>query len=289
MKKIKLLLSAILIIASFVSCNEVPWDDIVSLKISPTLINKTPRIYPGGNAECSTINIPELVQTTGRNNYIPSTDGFENEWPSGLLVKVDNDKSVSFQIDGSINLGDGRYYKVGAVIVKGSNASNVYDYTDIGGATMDIGLVSPNNSSGDPAGLSNLTFCFVECDPEPLVIAIKSATTNSWIYSSGSYNYSSCPYYKIGINNITDTFSFAMHNSNLEDIGTVFVNSSVKEGVKSLIVTIDLNDGLLLDRSYVYVGPLSGLIIKVDSCPDWESWLVQDLPDANLHTFTLIY
>jgi len=173
MKKIRLILTVVFITALIGACTMVPWDEIVSLNINPTLIKKTPKVYPGGNADCATINIPGLVQTTGRNNYVPSTDSFENGWPSGLLVKVDNGRSVSFQIDGAINLGDGKCYKVGAVIVKGSDASNVYDYTDTAGVTMDKGLVPPNNASGSPAGLSNLTFCFIECQEKPVVVAVK--------------------------------------------------------------------------------------------------------------------
>lgn len=45
-----------------------------------------------------------------------------------------------------------------AVIVKGGNAANEYVYG--GSATSDSGLVSPVNSSGKPANLSHLEFCF---------------------------------------------------------------------------------------------------------------------------------
>lgn len=44
------------------------------------------------------------------------------------------------------------------VIVKGGNAANVYYYDSP--VYGDSGLVSPDNASGGPAGLSNLTFCY---------------------------------------------------------------------------------------------------------------------------------
>ena len=47
---------------------------------------------------------------------------------------------------------------ISAVIVKGGNASNVYDYRPTG-ALSDSGLVAPNNASGGPANLSHLEFC----------------------------------------------------------------------------------------------------------------------------------
>ena len=87
---------------------------------------------------------------------------FAGVFPNGLSVTTDG-KFVSFEMDDCILIGD-NCYKVGAVIVKGSNAANVYYYPN--GTIGDSGLASPMNASGNPAGLSNLTFCFVECEQE---------------------------------------------------------------------------------------------------------------------------
>lgn len=58
-----------------------------------------------------------------------------------------------------------------AVVVKGGNAANVYAYG--GAATTDTSLVTPNNASGKPAGVSHLEFCY---NYKPLVA--KTANTS---------------------------------------------------------------------------------------------------------------
>jgi hypothetical protein len=301
MKYYKILLTTIIVALSISACNMVDWNDIVSLEVSPSLIKKTPKLYPGGNAECSTINIPGLAKTTGRNNYVPSTDGFEKGWPAGLLVKVENDKSVSFQIDGAIDLGDGKCYKVGAVIVKGGDGSNVYNYTDMGGATMDKGLVSPNNSSGGPAALSNLTFCFVECKEEPLLVAVKLfywhfdgvyVTNYSWGASAGDYIFSNglCRY--TGVNYFPATKSFNLLKGETgETIGTATVEEVWPGGIHSLLVSIDLIDGLLIERSFAFAGTVSQLKsdVDIDGCPVYENWDWKNLIHSNTHTITIPY
>ncbi|WP_394540266.1 hypothetical protein PRJ39_06620 [Lysobacter enzymogenes] len=45
------------------------------------------------------------------------------------------------------------------IVVKGGNAYNVFHY--VPGATNDINLYSPDNGSGQPAGVSHVTFCFI--------------------------------------------------------------------------------------------------------------------------------
>jgi hypothetical protein len=98
-------------------------------------------------------------ETTGKLDY---DDGeFDGVWPDGLNVQVINGTYVSFDIDGTIKIGD-YCYVVGAVIVKGGNDANVYFYEN--GILSDEGLHSPVNASGKPAGLSNLTFCLIKVD-----------------------------------------------------------------------------------------------------------------------------
>lgn len=69
--------------------------------------------------------------------------------PDGVSVQVTENKSVSFQ---------SAHHGIGAVIVKGGDAANVYVYDPQ--QNSDSGLASPPNASGKPAGLSNLTFCW---------------------------------------------------------------------------------------------------------------------------------
>jgi hypothetical protein len=272
MKKIRLILTVVFITALIGACTMVPWDEIVSLNISPTLIKKTPKVYPGGNADCSTINIPGLVQTTGRNNYVPSTDSFENGWPAGLLVKVEYDKSVSFQIDGAINLGDGKCYKVGAVIVKGSDASNVYDYTDIDGATMDKGLVPPNNASGSPAGLSNLTFCFVECpEPPQKVIAFKGLYdmnySFNWACTGGGAEWNNF----IGYHNLIADSSYKIWWYGKEfgeiPVGNLTIKDIDNDGKLEVIVDNSDKPDFLYTVSYLFIGTPAEFNTNYESYP----------------------
>ena len=90
---------------------------------------------------------------------IDYTNGkFAGAFPKGFNVTTDG-KFVSFKMTDCILIDD-MYYKVGTVIIKESAAANVYYYPD--GTLSDGGLASPVDASGNPAGFSNLTFCFVK-------------------------------------------------------------------------------------------------------------------------------
>lgn len=270
MRKIQLLVSALFIAMSMISCNEFPWDNVNDLEVDATLINKIPKVYPGGNVACSQLGDFSLDQTTGRNNYVPLTNGFENTWPAGLVVKVDEGKYVSFAIDGSLII-NGKCYKVGAVIVKGSDASNVYDYTDLGGVTGDKNLTTPNNASGGTAGLSNLTFCFVEgeCEPQPeLVIALKTIMTSveiPWAYAvSGGQalpNNDIFIGYNYFISDIENTYPLIYgFGSGNDQLGTISAKDYIENNIHYLEVVIDTyNDDWSFVESYLYVGTLDGL------------------------------
>lgn len=110
----------------------------------------------GGNRTCSEIglalygNADYFEFSSDRVNY----DGvFEGSFPEGLSVTTDGT-----YVDFNSTFG------IGAVIVKGGNASNVYAYDPQ--VKNDTGLVSPNNPNGKPAGLSNITFCWNPEDVE---------------------------------------------------------------------------------------------------------------------------
>jgi hypothetical protein len=101
----------------------------------------------GGNLTCAEVGDFEF--SSDRVNY---TDGlFDAAFPNGITVSTDG-TYVSWTST----------FGIGAVIVKGGNAANVFYYDPQ--ATFGSGLASPVNSSGKPAGLSNITFCW---NPEP--------------------------------------------------------------------------------------------------------------------------
>lgn len=191
-----------------------------------------------------------------------------------------------------------QYYKVGAVIVKGGNAANVYYYEE--GILSDAGLSSPANSNGKPAGLSNLTFCFVECgEPQSSVIALKASywlsyssyenrlwgdlrytcSTGELIYSSSLVECS-----VVGINYYPGPSTFKL----LDDVGTVEIAEAWPGGVRSLIITVDLNENLIWNQTSLYLGSLAGLG-DLSTCPVEESWPYQNETKQNTHVFTIPY
>ena len=202
MKKSKLFFVILFVAAAVISCskdnrNDNGMDLVKKSKEVPVLVKMpsapisdgdlnnpqdgtTPFIIPGanngGNRTCAEVAaawdlIPNPYLCGTKVDY--SGDDFASKFPSWLHVSVTNGKFVSFRMDDCAMI-DGKYYRVGAVIVKGSSDANVYYYPD--GTLFDSGLASPVNASGAPAGLSNLTFCFIECKKEypDLVIAFKS-------------------------------------------------------------------------------------------------------------------
>ncbi|MFF8841178.1 hypothetical protein ACF08N_00365 [Streptomyces sp. NPDC015127] len=52
----------------------------------------------------------------------------------------------------------------GAVIVKGGNAGNLYDYRPLGGIAEDDDLIAPTNEGGQQPQISHVTFCFLPAD-----------------------------------------------------------------------------------------------------------------------------
>lgn len=112
---------------------------------------------PGGNRTCSEVGVaffgdPNYYEfSSARSNYDNGT--FDVPFPAGLNVSVTDGTYVAWDST----------FGIGAVIVKGSSDANVYVYDPQ--RTSDSGLASPTNASGNPAGLSNLTFCW---NPEPV-------------------------------------------------------------------------------------------------------------------------
>lgn len=133
-----------------------------------------PLIIPGdnngGNVTCAEAATQYGVTggfayTSGKLDYDENTGMFSGSWPSELTVTVTDKTYVSW----TFTPPAGMCLANMAVIVKGSNAANVYFYPD-GSVLADSGLASPVNSSGNPSGLSNLTFCWnlTPCAPPPV-------------------------------------------------------------------------------------------------------------------------
>jgi len=290
MRKLTYLIAALIMVAALGSCEQD--DSDVLLKKGDTGATKTetvttnasnggvtPVIIPGsnngGNVTCEMVAI-EFEQPAGyflcghKVDY--SGSSFDGEFPEGLMVEVTDGKYVSFEIEAPLMI-DGKYYAIGAVIVKGGNHANVYYYP--GGTMADAGLASPVNNSGKPAGLSNLTFCLVEISP--LVIAMKTylATPKAgeipaynrkvaWAVSGGlgvsteyglhmGYNY-----YDYNGKNEFDLVRATL-GAIVGPIGTIKATDYWEGDIHYLEVVVDLDDDtFMLDNSFLYVGSLKG-------------------------------
>jgi hypothetical protein len=181
-----------------------------------------------------------------------------------LNVTVDG-VFVSFSTDGGncIQIGD-KYYKVGAVIVKGSAAPNVYYYGP-DGTLEDSGLASPINASGSPAGLSNLTFCFIECEQVPMVIALKTQTScgNAWTVDEGMIN-KVWDYYTVGNDGYNG--KIYLEGDMIKPFGNINVSDSDADGL--LEVTIDnsyMLDCSFEDSSWLFLGTVE----QFNACVDY--------------------
>lgn len=221
----------------------------------------TPRIIPGtnngGNRTCEEVGMA-FMNDAGYfdlcGEKIDYNNGsFMDELPSGLEVSTDG-KYVSFELDPAVRVGD-KFYIVGAVIVKGSNGANVYFYPD--GTTGDSGLSAPVNASGKPAGLSNLTFCFVESN---LVIAFKSYMTENWTCTAtaeipfvGYYDFiPDHEGYKTYYTAFTTPATADLNNP----VGNLKISDFDKDGLLEVKVDNAYHPELLFNEAYLFVGTL---------------------------------
>jgi hypothetical protein len=114
---------------------------------------------PGGNVSCSLLG---YEFSSGKVDY-PFDDG---EFYPGIDVTVTSGTYVAWTST----------FPIGAVVVKGSNDANVYEYDPA--SLGDSGLAAPLNASGGPAGLSNLTFCWNENEDFEMLYVSKTVDTS---------------------------------------------------------------------------------------------------------------
>lgn len=296
MKKLTYLFAALIMVAALGSCEKENSEILLtksnsenemSLPISNGpdglpggILGIVPEIIDGsnsgGNRTCADVAAwfeTEFDWCGDRINY--SNGQFDNSFPDGLKVTVTVGTYVAFEVQEYIRIGD-KYYKVGAVIVKGSNEANVYHYPD--GSFGDSGLAAPVNASGLPAGLSNLTFCLVEVEPEfeEVIIALKTYLANpvegdpvtfvrnGWAVSGGldvsteyglhmGYNY-----YDFNGENEFDLVRATL-DAIESSIGTIKAKDYWEGDIHYLEVVLDLtDDSFVFDDTYLYVGSLEG-------------------------------
>lgn len=275
MKKITFLSMILAIALAVVSCDKT--DDMSlsaeekgapvkeSVKAN-SLEGVTPQVIPGsnngGNRTCAEVgthfkNDPEYFDLC-----LEKVDfgNFETGFPYGLDVTV-NGYYLSFEMEDCIMIGE-KFYKVGAVIVKGGSSANVYFYE--GGVMSDSDLHAPVNASGKPAGISNVTFCLLECDVPPrIVIAFKSYLDNSdWACTTGGPgNIDFVAYYDFAPGYIGNKIYLSAHTVTAsaditKPVGNILVSDVDNDGLWE--VTVDNSDrtDLKFTEAYLFVGTL---------------------------------
>jgi hypothetical protein len=134
--------------APHIAVAQVPGTPVSTTQnVTPTEFNTG----PGGNVTCAELG---YENTSPRSNYNPANDTFDAAFPDGITVTVDDGTFVDWTSD----------FGIGAVIVKGGNAANVYEYSPQ--KFSDTDLASPLNEGGQRPTLSNLTFCWDDVPDE---------------------------------------------------------------------------------------------------------------------------
>ena len=253
---------------------------VSDLGIDPVIIDGENK---GGNRTCEEVWMalgdPEAVCGVDylcgeKVDYDEDGGGFESDFPDGLHVTVEG-VHISFWADDCLEI-DGTFWKVGAVIVKGSNAANIYWYGEEegGGVLADEGLAAP----GGKRMVSNLTFCLVPCEPddeEPeLIISLKTGiriydgetvVAQSYAYTAGDYpvpedNGTPIPigYHFLGFG---DDFTLTLKQADGGgDAGTVVATEVDVAGVPHIQVVVTITDGSWTIWSpWLYIGSEEGI------------------------------
>jgi len=120
-------------------------------------------VGPGGNVACDQLGVFDYTsartdyQEGGPGNFtVDLTDANNMVVGSVQVMYSESTKTLDFTADIAID----------AVIVKGGDDANIYDYQP-DGTFADTGLGAPPNASGGSAGLSNVTLCANPRDNPP--------------------------------------------------------------------------------------------------------------------------
>lgn len=277
MKKLTYLFAALVMVAALGSCQQD--DGEIMLKKSnsddygmslPVSFNQVvPQVIEGanngGNRTCA--EVAEWFETEfdycgERINY---NDGmFDGAFPEGLEVTVTEGTWVAFEVPEYIMIGNS-YYNVGAVIVKGSNQANVYWYP--GGSFGDSRLAAPLNASGKPSGLSNITFCLVEFEPEfpEVAIVMKSyiapaSASRAWTGTRGEGSELNSLHLGYTIYDFRGDKEIPLYLAAMgAEIGKITVSNYMEDGEHFLELKAEITTGdWSFYESYLYAGTAEG-------------------------------
>lgn len=257
MRKSKLFITSLFIAGALISCSKSPMEKITNL-ISPSGTSTFLTENNGGNVTCEEValatgcyfeNTSGKIDYNGGNGgtYGPitwTTDGTYVNWSSTIPVKI-------------------------AIIVKGGNNANVYSSgCDAECITSGTALSAPlNPNTGRPYGLSNITFCFTECEQTPqLVIALKVWMTGwTWAVTGGGPDNN----YYIGYYPFVPNVEYNLYKFGGETIvGNLVIGNFDADSFMEVKITSPSSEGLeFIYQPYLYVGTVEDFNINYDSYP----------------------
>jgi len=233
MKTTKFIFTIMLTVAVLTACNKNDKEKFSPLMLPDGAISII-GANPGGNIACEEVG--SYLNSSGRIDYTGGT----GPWTVGPITWSTDGTYITWTSSVPVQI---------AVIVKGGPNASVYKYNDdcITGGTELTAPINPNN--GKPYGLSNITFCYNECElPPPFVIAVKSMMTTRYV-TSGKF----ISYYPLIIGG-----SYPLYYEGIvsEDRIVGYLSVTDNDSDSHLEITIDnsLNSDLLFTKTYIYVG-----------------------------------
>jgi hypothetical protein len=253
----KTLVGTLVLLASFFTATSAN-----AASVSPTLIEKNPT--------CTSLGYRYGLKPTPENT------------PNGIYLLNNGVDSVTVDSNSTGLDSWSATMGIDAVIVKGSDAANVYVYP--GESMGDTNLVTPTNSSGGPAGLSHVEFCY---DYELKVNKTANATyTRDWTWTVDKAADQTSLLLSMGQSfpvNYGVTYDATSADSNYAANGTITINNPDPTLATSVTSVVDQVSGLVNATSVTCPVTLPYMLGAGQTLTCTYS---QSLPDATSRTNT---
>jgi hypothetical protein len=218
----------------------------------------------GGNRTCAAVGYAFFGDTgyydssSARINYDVTDDEYDADFPTGVSVTYYSETKL---LDWTSTFG------IGAVIVKGGDAANVYVYEPQW--LSDQGLGAPPTQGGPYADLSNITFCWNPVPPECEWIGETAWAANGEVPGELRYNIS-----KNSRGQFIGNWATFVEYEGEEKTVTLFAGQTMIAGtvkfepanIDDVKITITLNEGWRLEEDEE--GEIIGEAVKIQGYND---------------------
>lgn len=236
----------------------------------------TPYIIPGasqgGNRTCDEVATAYGIGSFDTSFEQINTPFTNNTATFGAITATTDGTFVSW----SIEVPDGFCVKYLAAVVKGSNDANVYFYE--GDVRSDAKLAAPENASGEPAGLSNLRFCYtLEEKPDAPIVKGDEACDEDGLVLRATLDGSIPQGYNLQWYTKNDQGEFEPVPANdpkLDEAGSKTYYAAFVNGCSS-----EMSEGAVLTINPLPTAPISGEVQEGD-CDDMLTATVKNVPNG---------